>query len=236
MGAAQSKNTSVVGIVNKSVSDVVMSNTSKCSSESKNIQNMSFSDIKIKGCKTNFSNISQTADVNVNFSCIQNNKNESELLNEFKTSVDKNLKASLGGLPSAILTNTENTAVTNIRNEIESKLNISNISDCMNKTYNDQRLEFGKIDIDCTGLDPKDRIVSFDNISQKLVQTLVAKCVADLTNISEIKNPIEEKVTVKEQAENKGIDFFTAYFNYIIVSILIVVLSSLISSSILFIG
>ncbi len=206
MGATQSKSTARTDIVNQAVTDVIISSASNCSSNNAASQSLTFSDIRARGCKVNFSNINQEASISTNLSCAQDSNQNSNLASEFASKLDQSLEASLKGIPGAVLSNTETSTVTNMKNKIKNNINMSQIASCISSNMTNQKLNFGKIDVDCRGADPGDKELNFNNIGQRLIATHAASCIQGNKQVSEAATKIENILKQKQAATNSGID------------------------------
>jgi hypothetical protein len=206
MGASQSKVTKKSDIVNSVMSNVMMESSQQCTAESSAKNVMSFSDIKTKGCAVKFSNISQEMLIETNFTCSQDAGTSNDLTSQFNTKLNEELNAKLSGLGGALVTNAEVDSITNLKNQVTNNINVKQLASCMSKNMADQKLEFGKYELDCTGLAPPENIVSFDNISQRLVSTQTAKCLSAQKNVAEAAAKIDAFFDTKATAENKGLD------------------------------
>lgn len=229
MGAAQSKSKSMTDIVNESVTNIMVENSSLCSQSSTANQEMSFSDIKAKGCTVNFNDISQDAKITTNFTCMQNAEQNADMANKFSAEIDKKLSAELKGLPSALISNSETESITKVRNKITANISLSNVAKCISDSMMSQKQQFGKIDVDCTGA--VDKSLNFKNISQKLISTNVAKCVQANQQVAESVNELDTILKEKQEAANKGWSLFdTSSLMVLLIPCIICIVLSVISS------
>jgi hypothetical protein len=206
MGSAQSKAVSDTKIVNKAVTDVMMESSSNCSASSSASQTMSFNDIRARGCSVDFSNISQDATITTNFTCAQDSNQNTDLLNKFGSKLDQSVEATLKGLSGAVVSKSEAQTITNAKNEIKNNINLSQVANCIAKSMADQKMQFGKIEVDCRESDPGDKKLSFRNISQKLIATQTSKCMQSNAQVVKAINELETILTTKTKAANEGID------------------------------
>jgi hypothetical protein len=204
MGAAQSKTTSVTSIVNEAATNALLESASSCKSSSGANQTLTFSDIKTKGCSVDFRNISQGAEIKSNLSCAQDSAQNAEIFNKFATNLDQTLDATLSGIPSAFISNAETNTMTNLRNTIKNNINMSQLAECVSQSLYNQKMEFGKIEMDCTGM--KDGRLTFDNISQKLIATQVANCLQSNQQAAKAAQELENIIVNKQSSANTGIN------------------------------
>lgn len=195
-GKAEAK--TETNIVNEAVTNVIMSSAQNCSANNANTQELYFRDIKVKGCSVDFSNISQDMKVTQNFSCAQDSSQNVELLNKFKSELDAKTEASLKGITTS---STKAETITNIKNKIETNINMSSVANCVANNINQQKMEFGKIDVECA----KGDRVSFNNIGQKLVATQVAKCIQSNKQVSDLSNELDNEVKAATSSKNEGL-------------------------------
>jgi hypothetical protein len=211
MGGATSTARVESNITNSALTDIMMENSSKCSMNSSNIQKLKFSDINAKGCSLSFNNISQDATIDNNLSCAQDASQASNLANQFKTELDQQVKAALSGLPGAVVSASDATTINNLTNEIKTNINLQSLAECMASTSNEQLQEYGKIEVDCTGMPAGERKVDFSNISQKLMATNVAKCIQSQKTVSEAANKLDSIIEQKAESINSGIDIAASF-------------------------
>lgn len=203
MGASQTKAISVVDIVKKVSTDIISKNASECGAKNKNKQEMSFSNIKTKGCEFEVSNLGQKITVSQDFSCSQKNENKNTLQNELTDKIKNEVDAQTSGLKLGF-SKTESQAITKMTTDIANKIDITNISKCVAETLNNQKMTFSKIDVDCTDNPPDKRKLSFDNLQQEIISTQVAKCIQGNTNVTDIINKLQTEVDNKAKAKDEG--------------------------------
>lgn len=207
MGNQSSKARTETNIVNESITNVLMSSSQSCSANMSANQELTFSDIKTRGCTVNFKDISQEADLTQNFSCSQNSDQSSELAAKFKTELDVKTEALTKGMTIGS-NSSESETLTNLKNKVVANINISSIATCVANAISNQKLSFGKLDIDCTGAD--DKSLNFNNIKQKLTMTQVAKCIQSNKAASEATTEFENKLKLMTTAKTEGIDLFAS--------------------------
>jgi len=219
MGTASSKSIAISDIVNNSVTNVMMKSSSQCKMNTEAIQKMSFSDLDFVGCSVNFSNISQMADIETNFACAQDTEQNTELINEFSTELDQELEAALSGLPGAVISESETKSITKMKNDIVANIDIEQISECVASTLTEQKLEFDKIKVDCTGAE--DTTVNFDNIKQRLIQSNVAECIQANTQVTKSINDIQNTIDNKQKSYNTGIGLGIAGAAFLVIVLIV---------------
>lgn len=208
MGAAQSKVESTNDIVNRAVTNVLMASSSQCASTTSVVQEISFTDLTFTGCQVSFNNISQDAQLNTNVSCAQDSSNATDLSNTFQNELDQQLKATLSGIPGAILTNSQVQTMNSIKNDIINNININSIANCVSNTIVQQKQTYGRIDVDCRFNSPSERFVDFSNISQRLLLSHVSKCTQSNTQLAKATAEMDTLIKTVAESSNKG------FFNF----------------------
>lgn len=226
MGNAQSSSQAVSDIVNKSVTNVLMSSSSQCGQNNSASQTLDFSNITASdGCNLDFNNITQTMIQTPNFTCSSNSQNESDLMSQFKSQLDQNSQAALSGLSGALNSNAASSTISKLKNEIENNINISQVSSCVQNSIADQKLKFNKINANCPAYcrnpqfckgveslcDMSKCTTSFSNIGQSMTQAAVGSCLASNANLNKVISDASTQLTQASTSKNTGIDF-TAIF------------------------
>lgn len=230
MGNQVSKAKTETNIVNESITNVLMSSSQNCTANMSSDQELTFSNIKTKGCTVNFRDISQEADLSQNFSCSQNSDQSSELAAKFKTELDANTEALTKGMTIGS-NSSEAETLTNLKNSVTANINISSIATCVANFIAKQKLAFEKIDVDCTGAD--DKSLNFNNIKQKLTMTQVAKCIQSNKAAADATAALENKLKLMTTAKTEGIDLFASLASlgsFMVPTIISVILSIVILS------
>lgn len=207
MGASQAKSISVNKITQDIVTNVMVKNTNECAIKNNNNQEMTFSNIKAIGCALDFSNIHQKINISQDFSCTQNNQNNQNLQNEIMNKLNNELQSKITGLQIG-LSNSEtqvyNENILNIKNNID----VNNLSKCIASSIQNQKLNYGKIEIDCTSLPENMKKIQFNNLSQTIISTQVAKCIQGNENVTESINNLQNLIDNKLKSSNEGINVF----------------------------
>ena len=98
MGASVSKQQLLIDTINKTVSDVLLENTSLCGINNSILQSMNFSNFDLENCDLSFSNINQTSNSSIQLKCINSNINEIDTLNKIKNNLSNNFKSEASGI------------------------------------------------------------------------------------------------------------------------------------------
>lgn len=214
MGGNNSKSTS--DILNESITNVLMSNSSSCKQNNIARQNISITDINTT-CGLNINGINQESTQTPNFSCSNNSSNNNVLMNELKNKLDQNIEQQLKGLN---LGNENKNNISNkIKNIITNNIRMDNISKCVSKNFNSQDIIIKNINAtcndcnkpcpplyDCSKMYEKCN-VNIMNIGQKLTQNAVAKCMLDNKIINEAITTIDNDIKQKNKSILDGFNF-----------------------------
>ena len=225
MGAQFSKAQTETNIVNKSVTNVIMKSSQNCSANITSNQELTFSDIKTRGCNVNFNDISQEADISQNFSCAQESSQSADLQSKLKTELDAQTAAVTKGFTVG-MNSSESKTLTNLKNSVVANIDVSSIANCVANIIASQKLEFGKLDIDCRGAN--DKSLNFKNIKQKITMTQVSKCIQNNPQASKAVADFENKLKISTSAKTEGIDALASLASVLIPCIISVILSVII--------
>jgi hypothetical protein len=202
MGQTQTKAVSVSEVVNKIVTDIVVSNEQKCITQSKNIQNLKIGNIISMGCKVKIG-VNQTIELNSDVSCIQDLKNNSEMSNQFASKLDAAIKSKTeGGLG---LTETQTSIVTKSVTDIKNSIDIENISTCITDSLNQQNLGINNIKIKCYEWQtPAERELDMSNIKQHIIQNQVISCMQKNSAVTKAAAKIDNLLKNKTKIKTSG--------------------------------
>jgi len=203
MGAQISKAKTETESVIKIVSNIIVSSSQNCSGNIDINQEMTFSDIKTKGCTLNFSNISQESTISQNFSCAQNSDNSADLQSKLKESLDAATEAATKGMTIG-LNSSDSETITRLKKDVVSNVNISSIANCVASAIAGQKMLFEKIEADCTLAD--DKTVTFNNIKQLVTITQVTKCIQENSQALKSVNDFENELKIRTSASTSGIE------------------------------
>jgi len=216
MGNQSSKSETRSDMVNKTVTKVLLNSSNNCQQNSSNVQTINFDNIIAdKGCSLNFSGISQKSQSAPNLSCAADNKNSATLQDEIKNDLDQKAKAETSGLAGAFISSSESKNISNLINDISKDINVSNLSNCVNTSLQQQTANFTNILGSCPAYcrDPKHVAspydnckVDFNNISQELLSKAVGNCMASNSGVVETSTKLDNALKQSAEAANKGIN------------------------------
>lgn len=200
MGATVSKQQLLIDTINKTVSDVLLENTSSCGINNSILQSMNFSNFDLENCDLSLSNINQTSNSSIQLKCINSNINEIDTINKIKNNLTNNFKSEVSGINFGFNININETIDKKV-NEIVNNINIRNISQCVNNSITQQIMDFGKIKIkNCK------TPVTLNNISQHIINKQVADCINKNENITKIVNDLVNETKQDFSTNTKGLE------------------------------
>jgi len=213
MGANVSKQQLLIDTINKTVSDVLLENVSSCGINNNILQSMNFSNFDLENCDLVFSNINQSSNSSIQLKCINTNINETDTLNKIKNNLINNFKSETNGINFGFNINI-NEIIDKKVNEIVNNINIRNISECVNNSITQQLMDFGKIKVkNCK------TPITFNNISQHVINTQVSDCINNNQNITKIVNDLVNETKNNFSTKSQGLNI---NFNFIIIIAIII--------------
>lgn len=228
-------------IVNTAVTETLMTSSTNCGLSNTTTQDMTFEDIETVGCNVSFSNINQKSNVNLNFSCAQDNSQSQQLNQDFANKLSSAIDAQVKGFALGVQTqNTEN--ISNIRNELITKVDMTNIANCVGNNIQNQRQKYGKLKAVCT--DPSQK-VEYKDISQEIVSNLATECFQQNKQVSDLSQKLNNTLQADTKSKISGFSLagllgldsifeqLGAVVGAIVGAIVGLVLLSIISSSVL---
>lgn len=201
MGASSSKTVSVVDIVNKTTTDIMMSNIMQCSATATSNQEIGFKDLEFVGCDVNFQDISQNANMSVNLSCLQNVQNDVEMQNKLKNEIKEKLESETKGLTIG-MSSSESSSFTNIVNEISTNVDIETISNCVATMVSNQKQNFEDLKFTCV----PGQVINFKNLEQEVVMNLVNECSQQNKTLMKNINDLQTIADKQLSAKTTGLD------------------------------
>lgn len=222
VGDCSITNTTTNETVVNAISEVVASNASNCTASGGVTQTLSISGIK-SGGDIVISGVDQTADVQMNFTCMQNQDNQAQLLNDIQQKVVAELQQKTSGYNFQPVEQTNvNNQITNISNSI----NMSQLSECVSNQFTSQEQIYANLE--AVG------DIKISDIGQAATFVSTNDCIQKQTNVKDAITTLDNTIKAKQTQEAKGIDIigdiFGAYTTVIIGVIVCVVCMSLISA------
>jgi hypothetical protein len=217
MGNSTSSNVTS-DVVNKSVTDVLISSSQTCSQTNSLSQNISITDIDAGNCTLNISDISQTSVQTPNFSCSSNSENSSNLMSDFKNKLQTNADSAISGLNLNIASNVSSNVVNNVSSYIENNVNMSTVSKCVQDNLSKQNINAGKLKgcpAVCGNPNPPayldlDKLsklctLNISNLTQNATQSIVGDCLAENKQLTEVINKAENDIASSATAKMTGV-------------------------------
>jgi hypothetical protein len=247
MGNQQSISRVINDTINKSLTNVVMNSSQTCQQVNASAQTLNFNNIQSNGCTLNFSNISQETQQSPNFTCALKSENTSSLLSDFRTKLQQEANSKTSGV-SGSLNNQAISEITNkLTNDITNNISITQMAECIQKTLDEQTQNYTNIKGVCPtwcnapatcaqGLDPgialklcdtSQCVISFNNISQKLVQSAVGQCTSENKSVSDIVSKASNEIVQTATSASTGIDFLASLLPSIISSFIVLFILSI---------
>lgn len=216
MGASLSKTKSGAEIINKSITEVIVSNSSSCSQSSNGIQSISISDIKLKYCPLTII-VDQSNATTMELTCLNTTVSDTELQNQFKSNLEAKVASEIKGLNFG-LSKSQTDNMTSIVNEIQNKINIQNIAQLVQNSINEQIVSIDKIEVECY----PDQDVSF-NINQTLILNNVAKMTNKNANAISSINSLDNFLKTETSSKIAGLESNVVLAIIIVVVLLIII-------------
>jgi hypothetical protein len=240
MGNQQSNAEVVSELVNKSVANVMMEASSKCSANNVAVQTLEFKDIKLdpnSGCNLAFTEITQEQKQMPNFSCINSTEMNSEIASKIANDIAQQAAAQTSGLAGALNSGSNAKSLSKITNDITANVNMKSLSECVQNTLSDQKLLFQNLSSGCpfycknvngcpkgNNCDFDKCTIPFNKIKQIGTQSAVTNCLNMNAQIAKEIKDLDNKLKQDASAKNTGIDLFASIGASVICLIIIVIL------------
>lgn len=230
MGNQQSSAVAISDTVNKSVTNVLMQNSSQCGQNNSGLQSVSFSNIKTApgfACSLNI-NSSQKFSQIPSFSCLSNSTQTANLQSQLSAALSAAVKSETSGLGGALNSTSNSSTTSKIINDISTNVNISNTATCLQNNLANQEAVFQAIESSCpkicnqefvptrgaTGQDyamelnafsaAQDKCVIKIGSAQELVQAATAACTSENVALTAAINKAAAEVSQMSTSENSG--------------------------------
>lgn len=223
MGNQTSTSEIIMDVVNKATTNVMMSNSSKCAQNNTQSPSIEISNIDTSGtgCSINVSGISQTAVQTPSFSCLNDSSQTADLQSQLRTALQNEADSAVSGLGGALNSEAVSKATTKLQNIVETNVNISNLSSCIQNNLQNQdfKLNFLKsgcpryCDTGCpTGFtcDMNKCNLNINNISQTATQAAVTNCTSKNTVLNNGITDISNDLSQSAKSKNSGIELFAS--------------------------
>lgn len=240
MGNQQSRSTAIQDVVNKSITDVLLTSSSTCSQSNSAVQKIEISGVDTGPyCRLNITDINQTSVMTPNFTCSSNNTNNTSLMTDFQNKLDNNAKSAVSGLSLNLNSESNATAITTLKNEIKNNISVSNVSSCVQNNFSDQSFISRGARSGCPAYcgningcpagntcDLNLCSVNFGNINQTLVSSAVGNCLSSNSNLTSAINTAANTLQTSADSSNSGVlGGFGGIMAIIIVVIIVMIMA-----------
>jgi hypothetical protein len=203
IGDCSDKQKTVNEIINETVSKTMMSNSANCSMGNGINQKILIENIETDG-DINFSGLNQSADVKMNFNCLQSQGLQASDVQKIKDNIKSDLEQKASGYR---FQPTEQETINKTINKISSELNLDNVSSCIANALTNQETVISKL--------KAKKNVNINNIAQTAITDTTAQCIQDQSGIDDKVKDLQTLFDNKMKQENKGIDIFAVLASFV---------------------
>lgn len=196
------KSENISRLVNEAVTSVLMSNSTNCTQSINTSQIIEFKNITIKCPKVTISNINQNSNVAPNLTCIQNSVNTADITNKVANEIKQKAEAAVKGLALGISSN-DSRNLSDIANRIATNINMTNLTNCAQKTMQEQAFSIDGLKVDCGDSGE----VKISDITQSITNQAVATCTSKNENTAKVVNDLQTFLSQYASSTTKGFDF-----------------------------
>jgi electron transfer flavoprotein alpha subunit len=164
-----------------------------CIQTAASTQNISLTNMVFNGCNIDI-NASQNSTFSFSSKCTQNLGSSTDVQNKIKEAISNELKASSGFLATGSATTNSDTE---LANRVANSIDISQVTNCINKFINEQTIVLDKFVYNCTS-NKKQKI----NLQQEVLASFVSKCVAQQTSNIKAVADLDQTIKNKQTAES----------------------------------
>lgn len=238
MGNAEAAASVITEVINKSITNVLIENSSSCTQNNSIIQDINISRIKsAQGCNLEISGISQQAIQAPNLTCISSSANTTDLMNKIEAKLKQEAKASAeSGIGKS---DSKTNSTSKLINEVKNNMNISNVVSCVQNTLAQQSMNISDIEISCPKfcqtMKPSDCngsgaekacalcTAKITDIRQTIVQEAVSKCLNNNETLTKAINEAAADFTQSATSSSKGNDVFGFLSSFGTISIILII-------------
>ena len=244
MGNQQSTSNAVMDVVNTATTNVLMQNSSKCGQNNSQSQSIDISNIDTSGtsCSININGVSQTAVQTPSFSCLSDSSQSANLQSQLQTAIKQQADSAVSGIGGALNSQATSNAITKLQNVVNTNINISNISTCVQNNLQNQDFKVHFMRSGCPGYcstgcppgiicDMSKCSLNIGNISQTATQAAVANCTSKNSTLTSAVTSIANDLSQSAVSKNTGIDLgasLASFGTFVIPLIISIVLCILI--------
>ena len=178
-------------ITNSSISNVLQSLTSTCTTTNSNQQSISGTYRRISGINNSTVNAQYIQELtsSLNATCLQKSEIKGKLKTEIKNEMEKQIKQKQTGF-SSLFSSSEIEEITNLKNEVLNNVDVKSLTECISKTANSQEIKKSVMEI----YDIENSTINAD-IKQTLTSTVVSSCIQENKNLQEASTLLDNKIT-----------------------------------------
>jgi len=240
LGTSQNLTKNIKEDINKSITNTLIQSSKNCSQNNSSNQFINMSNIKVqKGCKINFSGISQTSTSVPNFTCAQNVSNKEDLEREVNKQLKENIEQTMKGSPGFLDTTVNKTeSVNRLVQEVTNNLNISNVGKCVQDNIANQYIKMNGYEASCArhcwdddsyklrcknkgDCPQEDCIANISNISQTLTQNAVSNCMLNENNVNEIVDKYTSNIDTITKNKTEGTNW-TVIITVVVICVVVI--------------
>jgi hypothetical protein len=226
MGNQTSTSEAVMDVVNKATTNVIMSNSSKCGQNNTQKLDINISNIKSPNCPVKIHGIQQTAIQSPSFTCLSDSSQTANLQSQLKTAIKNQADSAVSGIGGALNSQAASKATTKLQNIVETNVNISNVSSCVQDNLQDVNTIINNIESGCPGYCNRgcagitdanickammDKCVTdISDIAQTATQAAVANCTSKNTALTSAISDIANDLSQSATSKNTGVDLFAS--------------------------
>lgn len=226
MGNQTSTSNAVMDVVNKATTNVMMSNSSKCAQDNRQKLDINISNIKSSNCPIKIHGIQQTVVQSPSFTCLSDSSQSADLQTQLQTAIKQQADAAVSGIGGSLNSQAVSNATTKLQNIVNTNVNISNVSSCVQANLQDVNTIINNIEsgcpsycaTGCVGITDAnicksmlDKCVTdISDISQTATQAAVVNCTSKNTALTSAINDIANDLSQSATSKNTGVDLFAS--------------------------
>jgi hypothetical protein len=199
------KSKTVNEIVNDSLTNVMMSNSSSCTSGSGINQKLRFSDFETADGHIIIKGSEQTGTLKMNFNCLQDQGLSAQDMKSIRDQIKNDVEQKSSGFR---FQPAEQEVINKTVNQITSNASLSNTASCIANTLTDQEMVVERLKARGSGN------INIENLSQTAIVDTTADCIQNQSALSENMKELQTLFDSKLKQENKGLDIFAIFTSF----------------------
>jgi hypothetical protein len=194
MGNQLSSTTQSSNILNKVLTDIIITNSINCEQNDINFQTINIGDITAENCNVEISHINQSIKLLRNINCASTSLSEIDLKNELKNKLNQKLKEEIG-LAMGLFNVSDTNQLSEINNEIISKIDVKNTLNCISNKYNNQMINIENIQLTCRN----GGSLKISDIQQSIISNTVSNCIQENETLNKLSTQLDNSATQELQ-------------------------------------